>query len=142
MIERRVCAKRPRGGHVLRWHPVWIEQTTAGAASGVAAAWGPVDTVPDAALPPFAGACLATWRQPAGGPAPGVHRGQPRPAGHRGATRAPSRSISTPSVWYARISGQASTTPSTLISDVLKLYAFLERIDVLPGSVGIGLIPQ
>ena len=53
------------GGHVLRWHPVWIEPATAAAASGVAPVWGPVDTVSDAALPPFAGACLATWRQPA-----------------------------------------------------------------------------
>lgn len=58
-------AHHPGGRHVLRWHPVWINpdpQHREGA-SGVTPAWGPTDVVPDAELPPFAGACLATWRQ-------------------------------------------------------------------------------
>lgn len=55
------------GRHVLRWHPVWIEQDPQhrDSASGMTPLWGPTDVVPDADLPPFAGACLAAWRQPA-----------------------------------------------------------------------------
>ncbi len=59
-----------RGVHVLRWHPVWIDPAAAGGGSGVAPVWGPVDTVPAADLPPFAGACLATWLRPAEWTAP------------------------------------------------------------------------
>ena len=59
-------AYREGGRHVLRWHPVWIEPDPQhrDSESGSTPAWGPTDTVPDADLPPFAGACLAAWRQP------------------------------------------------------------------------------
>ncbi len=55
------------GRHVLRWHPVWIDPDPQhrDGTSGVTPVWGPTDVVPDADLPPFASACLATWRQPA-----------------------------------------------------------------------------
>jgi hypothetical protein len=55
---------------VLRWHPVWIEpdpQHLEGN-SGVVPEWGPTDTVPDGALPPFGAACLANWRLPVAEP--------------------------------------------------------------------------
>jgi hypothetical protein len=55
------------GGHVLRWHPVWIDHDPRrpdGQPSAVPV-WGPTDVVPDAALPPYAAARVAMWRQPA-----------------------------------------------------------------------------
>ena len=54
---------------MLRWHPVWIN---APGRLGKRVGWAPCRIVPDADLPPFAGACLATWRQPAEWTAPGL----------------------------------------------------------------------